>query len=689
MLLKCYQYLWALPCAMLLLSCNNGRENQANGFAESDSARGIVLENMDTTVNPGDNFYLYVNGSWMEEAEIPPEEGRWGSFNELQEANNDVLLKVLTAAAEKTEQYPQGSDEAKAARFYAVGMDSAKAENLGLQPIQPLLEQIEGIKDKKAIQQILADFHSKGLDGLFSFFVDQDMKQSDEITAYLYQGGLGMPDRDYYLKEDEKSKEIRKEYVQYIEQVFTFLGLEEAEAKTAAEDILDIETQLAKASMTKVEQRNIPALYNKMSLSKVNEISPAFNWEEYLNDLGINALDTIIVAQPEFFKEVSKVVNGRSLEDLKTYMKWHVASDMAPYLSHDFVQASFHFNSTVLSGIEEMKPRWKRVISSTNHSLGEALGKLYVAEAFPPEAKESAKEMVENIRLAFRDRIKELEWMSDSTKVEALKKLDAFRVKIGYPDKWKDYQKLELGDSYARNILNASTFAFQRDIEKIGKPVDTTEWSMTPPTVNAYYNPAMNEIVFPAGILQPPFYDYKADAAVNYGGIGAVIGHELTHGFDDQGRRFDAEGNLKDWWTAEDAKRFNERIQRVVEQFNQYEALDSVFINGKLTLGENIADLGGLTIAYDGLQRHLQEYGNPGKINGFTPAQRFFISWAQVWRIKQRPETIRRLILVDPHSPGNFRVLGPLSNMESFYEAFNVEQGDNMWRPDSLRAKIW
>lgn len=688
-MLKYFKPILLLFCALLFFACNNNKERAFATNQAIDSARGIVMENIDTTVAPSQNFYLFVNGLWIENTEIPAEEGRWGSFNELQEANNDVLLKVLTEAAKNTDQFPRGSDEAKAALFYKAGMDSAHVEALGKQPIIPLLQKIDAIKDKESLQRTIADFHSKGLDGLFGFFVDQDLKQSDVITAYLYQGGLGMPDRDYYLKEDAKSKEIRKEYVQYIQEMLKLLDYDEAEAKKAAESILAIETQLAKASMTKVEQRNIPALYNKMSLTEVNNIASTFDWKQYFKDLGITSLDTVIVAQPEFFKEVSKVINSRSLDELKTYLKWHIVDDMAPYISHDFVQASFHFNGTVLSGIEEMKPRWKRVISNTNSALGEALGKLYVAEAFPPEAKNSAKEMVANIKLAFRDRIKQLDWMSDSTKAEALKKLDAFRVKIGYPDKWKEYKEMELTDAYATNVINANAFAFKKEIEKIGKPVDTTEWAMTPPTVNAYYNPAMNEIVFPAGILQPPFYDYKADAAVNFGGIGAVIGHELTHGFDDQGRQFDAAGNLHDWWTEEDARRFDKRAQRLVDQFNKYEALDCVFVNGKLTLGENIADLGGLALAYDGLQRYFQEHGNPGKINGYTPEQRFFMSWAQIWRIKQRPETIRRLVMIDPHSPGNFRVLGPLSNLESFYEAFDVKEGDNMWRPDSVRAKIW
>lgn len=673
----------------LCISCNTPKETVTASANETDSTRGIVLANMDTTVNPADDFFVFVNGKWLERTEIPAEQGRWGSFNELQEFNNDVLLRVLNSAADNTEKYPENSDEAKAARFYKVGMDSARAESLGIKPIEPILGQIEAISDTKSLQSTLSDLHKQGLDGLFSFFIDQDLKKSDEITAYLYQGGLGMPDRDYYTKEDEKSLETLQAYKEHVTNMFLLSGSDISTAKKAAEDVLKIETELAKASMTKVEQRNIPALYNKMSVADVKSISPVFDWKMYMNQIGVENIDSIIVAQPEFFKKVDNVVRNTALSDIKTYLKWHVLSGLAPYLSHEFVKESFNFNSAKLSGVTEMKPRWKRVMANTNGSVGEALGKLYVADAFPPEAKKTAQDMVENIRLAFKDRVMNLEWMSEPTKQAALTKLDAFRVKIGYPDKWKEYKDLELKDSYAENMLQSNMFKIKRDIEKIGKPIDTTEWGMTPPTVNAYYNPVMNEIVFPAGILQPPFYDYKADAAVNYGGIGAVIGHELTHGFDDQGRQFDANGNLKDWWTEEDAERFNALTKKLVEQFNGYEALDSLFVNGELTLGENIADLGGLAMAYDGLQRHLEEHGNPGKINGYTPEQRFFMSWAQVWRTKHRPEALRTQILTDPHSPGDFRVNGPLSNLEQFYEAFDVAEGDSMWQPDSIRTKIW
>lgn len=673
----------------LCISCNTSKETVTTSANEIDSTRGIVLANMDTTVNPADDFFLFVNGKWVERTEIPAEQGRWGSFNELQEFNNDVLLRVLNSAAENTEKYPEDSDEAKAARFYEVGMDSARAESLGIKPIEPILAQIGAISDTKSLQSTLSELHKQGLDGLFSFFIDQDLKKSDEITAYLYQGGLGMPDRDYYTKEDEKSLKTLQAYKEHITNMFLLSGSDISMAKKAAEDVLKIETELAKASMTKVEQRNVPALYNKMSVAEVKSISPVFDWKLYMNQIGVENIDSIIVAQPEFFKAVDNVVKNTALSDIKTYLKWHVLSELAPYLSHEFVKESFDFNSAQLSGVTEMKPRWKRVMANTNGSVGEALGKLYVAEAFPPEAKKTAQDMVENIRLAFKDRVTNLEWMSEQTKKSALTKLDAFRVKIGYPDKWKEYKDLELKDSYAENILQSNMFKIKRDIEKIGKPIDTTEWGMTPPTVNAYYNPVMNEIVFPAGILQPPFYDYQADAAVNYGGIGAVIGHELTHGFDDQGRQFDAHGNLKDWWTEEDAERFNALTKKLVEQFNGYEALDSLFVNGELTLGENIADLGGLAMAYDGLQRHLEEHGNPGKINGYTPEQRFFMSWAQVWRTKHRPEALRTQILTDTHSPGDFRVNGPLSNLEQFYEAFDVSEGDGMWQPDSIRTKIW
>lgn len=686
--LKIPSLLLIIPVTGLLISCGSEGKETGNDNKE-DTSHGIVLENMDTTVSPREDFFKYVNGNWLSNNEIPDEESSWGSFNELRDNNNDVLLAVLEEAA-ANEEYEEGSDERKVAEFYRVGIDSSKAENLGLKPLAPFLKSIDNITDQKSLQKVVGDLHTYGVDALWGFFVLQDLKQSDVMTAYLYQDGLGLPDRDYYTKEDKDSEKIRKQYVEHVANMLELMGEDAGKAANDAEVIMKLETQLANASMTAVEQRNIPALYNKKSVKQINKISPAVDWKMYLSDIGLTDLDTLIVAQPDFIEEVSKVINSYALNDIKTYLKWHLIHDAADYLSHDFVKEDFNFYGKTLSGNKEMRPRWKRVLSTTNASVGEALGKLYVAKVFPPEAKQSAQDMVDNIKVAFAERIKDLEWMSDSTKQQALKKLEAFTVKIGYPDKWLGYAGLEITDeAYITNVLNANKFEFEREIDKIGKPVDPTLWGMTPPTVNAYYNPVMNEIVFPAGILQPPFYDYKADAAVNYGGIGAVIGHEITHGFDDQGRRFDADGNLKDWWTKEDGERFDEKAARVVKQYSGYEALDSLTVNGELTLGENIADIGGLAVAYDGLQRHLKKEGDPGKIDGFTPEQRFFLSWATIWRIKMRPETLKQRLITDPHSPGAFRANGPLSGFAPFHTAFDVQPGDPMYRPDSLRGNIW
>lgn len=657
--------------------------------SESLSNEAISLENMDTTVSPGQDFFQYVNGGWLKNTEIPKEENSWGSFNELLNNNNEILLEVLNEAAEN-EVYKIGSDERKAADFYKTGMDSLKAEELGFKPLQPYVDKIQGMKNKGDLQKVIAEIHSLGSSPFFNFFIDQDLKKSDQNIFYFYQGGLGMPNREYYTKTDQESKDIRQEYLKHVAKMFEINGDQAETAKKKADAIMKIENQLALASKLPAELRDWSKAYNKKSIEEVNKLAPELNWQQFLTDLGRSDLDTVIVAQPDFIKEVNRVLQSYSLEDLKTYLHWNLISEAAPYLHHEVVNESFRFNGTVLKGTESMKPRWKRVMAKTDNALGEALGKLYVAKAFPPEAKESALEMVENIKVAFKDRINNLDWMSDSTKAQALNKLATFTVKIGYPDKWRDYSDLDVGtESYVQNALNAYKFELKRQLNKIGKPVDKNEWLMSPPTVNAYYNPTNNEIVFPAGILQPPFYDYQADAAVNYGGIGAVIGHEITHGFDDQGSQFDAEGNMNNWWTETDNEAFKSKTHLVVNQFNKYQVTDSLFVNGELTLGENIADLGGLAVAYDGLQKHLQKEGRPGEIDGFTPEQRFFISWAQIWRNKMRPESERNQVLTDPHSPARFRVNGPVSNLSEFYSAFDVQPGDPMMQQDSVRAKIW
>ncbi|RYD71714.1 MAG: M13 family peptidase, partial [Sphingobacteriales bacterium] len=458
-----------------------------------------------------------------------------------------------------------------------------------------------------------------------------------------------------------------------------------------AKTVMDIETKLAGASMTRVESRDPYATYNKMALAALSKTAPSLNWNQYLTKAGIpQNLDSVIVSQPKFIKQVNDILAKPDVEAVKAYLRWHLVHSMAPYLSSNIVNENFAFSGTVLNGVKALEQRWKRVLDNTNNNIGEALGQEYVKVAFTPEAKDKALEMVNNLKAALKEKINTLDWMSAGTKEQAQHKLSTMVTKIGYPDKWRDYKGLNIDrNSYAKNVMNASEFEFKRMVNKLGKPIDRSEWLMTPPTVNAYYNPAMNEIVFPAGILQPPFFNADADDAVNYGGMGAVIGHELTHGFDDQGRQFDADGNLKDWWTKEDAEKFKKKTEVVVKQFNGYQPLPGEYVNGSLTLGENIADLGGLTIAYEAWKKSQEGKKEVGKIDGFTPEQRFFLGWAQVWRVNERPESTKQRLITDPHSPAMFRVNGPLSNMPEFYKAYNIQPGSKMMVADSLRASIW
>jgi putative endopeptidase len=654
---------------------------------------GLNLSYVDTTVRPQDDFFKYVNGGWIAKTNIPADQGRWGSFNELREYNNDVVLKVLKKAAENTQLYPEGTDQRKASDFYSIGMDSTLAERVGITPIKPIMAQIDAIKSKSDIQSYLVEDVLTGGGAFFGLGILPDLKNSKKMGAYLGSGGIGLPERDYYLKDDAKSKETREKYKEYLTKLFTLAQVPEAKAKADAALVLRLETELAKATLSKEDSRDPVKQYNPRTLAELAKITPSINWKAYFDGLNVHE-DTIIVTEPEFMKAYEKIVNTYKIDDVKTYLKAALLRGSAPFLNHDFVDASFEFNTKYLRGTDKMRPRWKRVLDVTDSYLGEAMGKLYVDEAFPPEAKKKALEMVENIKLAFADRINSLDWMSDSTKKSALHKLSTFTVKIGYPDKWHDYSKLTIEKapekaSYFGNALAASRFQVIEQIEKLGKPVDKTEWQMTPQTVNAYYNPLFNEIVFPAGILQPPFYDYRADEAVNYGGIGSVIGHEISHGFDDQGSQFDADGNLKNWWQGADLTKFQGKGKSYAKQFDKYEPLPGVFVQGQFTLGENIGDLGGIAVAYEGLQRFYKDHKKPGLIDGLTPEQRFFMSWGTIWRTKYRDEALRTQVLTDPHSPGMYRANGPLSNFEPFYKAYDVKEGDKMFRPDSARVKIW
>jgi len=673
--------------AFAMTSCkDSGSKDSKNEAGESKAL--LDPANMDTTVKPGNDFFLYANGAWLKNNPVPGSETRWGSFNELQENNYKALHQLLDDAAAKTNA-ADGSAEQKVGDLYRSGMDSAAVDKTGITPLNTSFADIDAITDSKGIMAEIAKSYTEGNGQLFGFYVAPDDKNVSKNIAQFIQSGLGMPDRDYYFNKDERTAKIRDAYKEYQVKMLTLMGEDAATAKKDAADIYKLEEALAGASMTRVEMRDPYKMYNKYSVEGLNKLTPNIDWKVMFTNLNIASQDSCIVATPNFFKEVSKQLTATSLDVWKKYLKFHTFNDAAPYLSANIDNAHFDFYGKTVRGQQEQKPRWKRVLNVVDGSVGELLGQMYVDKYFKPEAKQRMMEMVSNLQETYAERIKRLDWMSDVTKQKALAKLNSFMKKIGYPDKWRNYDALKISkDSYYKNAEAAAAFEYNYMISKLGKPVDKTEWQMTPPTVNAYYNPAFNEIVFPAGILQYPFFDANADDAVNYGGIGAVIGHEMTHGFDDQGRQYDADGNLHDWWTPEDAKKFTEKTNMVVKQFDGYTVLDSTHVNGKLTLGENLADLGGLAIAYEAFKKTKQGKGDI-KIDGFTPDQRFFLSWAQVWRANTRPEELATRIMTDPHSPSEWRCNGPLSNMEEFYKAFNVQPGDKMYKPVTERAKVW
>ncbi|PYL07118.1 MAG: hypothetical protein DME33_11495 [Verrucomicrobia bacterium] len=564
--------------------------------------------NRDLSVKPQDDFFMFANGGWIKRTQMPPEYSRWGSFNELIENNNDALHDIAEKA-ENTQIDPRLAPETqKVGDYYASGMDEKTIESARLHPLDEEFKKIDSIKDRNDVLKEIAHLHSIGVGALFEFGSGQDAKDSTHDIAQAAQGGLGLPDRDYYTKTDDASKKLRDQYVEHVTKMLTLTGEQQQSAADHARKILALETKLAQASRTRVQLRDPQKNYNKMPVRQLQQLTPDWNWSSYFKDVDVLEPAGVNVQQPEFFKTADQVFKDTSLDDWKAYLRWHLTDDAASELSNDFVNEDFNFNQRILHGTEKIKPRWKRVIASTDGAIGEALGKLYVAFYFPPEAKARALELVNNLKEALTDRIKTLDWMDEPTKREALKKLAAMQVKIGYPDKWLDYSLLPIDRGpFVLNAMRAAKFESTRDLNKIGKPVDRTDWGMTPPTVNAYYESHMNEIVFPAGILQPPFFYVHADDAVNYGGIGAVIGHEMTHGFDDQGRQFDAAGNLRDWWTKKSADEYNKRRKAVVDQFNAYEPLPGMHVNGELTQGENIADLGGVKLAYAALQKALDK----------------------------------------------------------------------------------
>ncbi|MFN5345894.1 MAG: M13 family metallopeptidase [Bacteroidota bacterium] len=655
-------------------------------MADTTPLKGIDYSAIDKSVKPNDDFYHFASGTWLKNNPVPADQSRWGSFDVLADENNKKIRTVIEEVA-KDKTAAKGTLRQKLRDFYNLALDSAKADAQGISMIKGDISRISSVATKEDLIVCMAEMGSKGVDNAFGFYVSRDLKNSSKNILYLSQSGLGLPDRDYYLKDDERSVSIRKSYVNHISNMFNLLSY--SESNKVAESILALETKIANISMSRVDMRDEEKTYNPKSIGELASMSPAFNWQLYMKTNKIPFSDMIVVNQLDYFSGFSDVFQNTDLATWKDYLIWKYISGFAGQLSSDFVNESFNFNGKILNGTQVMRPRWKRAVSACDGSIGEIVGQLYIQKYFSPDLKVKVNAMVKNILATYKVRITKLDWMSDSTKAKAQEKLAKFNTKLGYPDKWRDYSKLDVkDDSYVLNVQRAEAFGYREMIDKLGKPVDKSEWQMLPHQVNAYYDPTLNEIVFPAAIMQPPFYYPGADDATNYGALGAVIGHEITHGFDDQGCKYDGNGNMLNWWGEKDKIQFDDRAKTLVDCFNKYEALPGAFVNGELTIGENIADLGGLSTAYYALQM-ANEGKKPLTIQGFTDEQRFFLAFAQVWKQNIKDEMLRKRLLTDVHSPANFRVLGTLSNMTEFYKAFGVKDGDKMYRSDSERAKIW
>ena len=641
---------------------------------------------MDTTVEACTDFFQYANGTWLKNTEIPSTESRWGTFNMLAD-NNNAILKDILETADKTEA-AAGTDLQLIGDFYSSCMDEAAIEKAGAKPLKIFFKQIDGIKTIPDLQRQVAIMHNAGLPAVFSFSGGPDLKNSSMVIVNAGQGGLSLPNRDYYTKDDAKSVETRQKFMEYMTNMFKNLGDKPKTAAKNAKIVMDIQTRLAKASLAQTELRNPDNRYNKVSLADAQKITPDFAWEEYMKTRGVPAVADFNLGQPAFFKEANAMLREVPMENWKTYLRFMTVNSAAPSLSKKFADENFNFFGRYLSGAKERQPRWKTCVAATDSNLGEALGEEYIKRAFKPEARARMNELIDNLLAAMKDRVSGLEWMGEETKAQAQRKLSTFKRKIGSAEKLRGYKGLTIDEkSYAANILRSREFQVRRNLDDINKPVDRARWGFSPPTVNASYSGVNNDITFPAGILQPPFFNFEADDAINYGAIGGVIGHEFSHGFDDSGSRFDADGNLKMWWTADDRKKFEERAACVIKQFGEYEVQPGLFINGKLTLGENIGDFAGLTVAYEAFKKSLEGKPRPADIDGFTPEQRFFLGWAQVWAGKYTPEAERLQVETNTHSLPRWRVNGPLSNMPQFAQAFGCKQGQKMVRSDM--CQIW
>jgi putative endopeptidase len=669
-------FFWTICLIVFLFSCDQKRS--------ASEAKLLDQSGMDSTVRPQDDFFHYVNGGWIKKTDIPASEATWGAGAILYQNTTQNLKNLIDSCAKLNAA--KGTNEQKVGDFYASAMDSASIEKNGSSPLQADMQRIASIQSPKDILHEVALEYNLGIGALVNFYANQDDKNSEQVVAHFDQGGLGLPNKDYYTKKDSATVNIRSTYLGYIAKIFTLSG-DSATGKQAAASVMKIENALAMASKTPVELRDPEANYHKISIAELEKQAPNLSWSELLDQLGVKQ-DTVLVGQPGFYTALSGLLQSVSVPDWKNYFRFHFIDNYAPYLDSRFVNANFEM-SKLLTGQKELQPRWKRMTALTDAQLGDALGQLYVKKYFPPEAKQRILDLVNNLQETYKARIEKLSWMSDSTKQKALLKLNAIAKKIGYPDKWKDYSSVEITkDDLIQNLKNTGHFAYQYNVNKIGKPVDPSEWFMTPPTIDAYYNPFTNDINFPSGILQPPFFYANGDDALNYGAIGVVIGHEITHGFDDQGRQYDARGNLKSWWLPVDSANFRKKADLVVDQYNRSFVIDTLHINGELTQGENIADIGGVAIAFEAFKK-TEEGRSTEKIDGLTPDQRFFIAYAEIWRSKWRPEFERRVVMTNPHSTPKYRVNNPISDNPAFYEAFDVKPGDKMYRADSVRAQVW